>query len=116
VAADQGGPGAAGSGQRRKEYKYTLEAALDQPCKFHSTLSRIATHSMHQYNFIKELEQRARQSPGSPPEQPAEGQEDQDREPEPAPVADQGEDDYPANVERYHVFTTPEKDKRNDLW
>jgi hypothetical protein len=46
VAADQGGPRAAGSGKRRKEDKYTLEAALDQPCKFQGTPSRVATHSM----------------------------------------------------------------------
>jgi hypothetical protein len=31
AASDQGGPGAAGSGQGRKEGKYTLDAALDQP-------------------------------------------------------------------------------------
>jgi hypothetical protein len=37
AAADQGGPGAACSGQGHKEGKYTLEAVLDQPCKFHST-------------------------------------------------------------------------------
>jgi hypothetical protein len=36
AATDQGGPGAVGSGQGRKEGKYTLDAALDQPCKFHS--------------------------------------------------------------------------------
>jgi hypothetical protein len=36
VAADQGGPSAAGGGQSRKEGKYTLDATLDQPCKFHS--------------------------------------------------------------------------------
>jgi hypothetical protein len=29
---------------------------------------------------------------------------------------DQGDDDFPAVVEQYHVFTTPEKDKRSDLW
>jgi hypothetical protein len=38
AASDQGGSGAAGSGQGRKVGKYTLDAALDQPCKFHSTL------------------------------------------------------------------------------
>jgi hypothetical protein len=48
VAADQGGSGAAGSGQGRKEGKYTLDAALDQPCKFHSTPGREATHSTGQ--------------------------------------------------------------------
>jgi hypothetical protein len=47
VAADQGGPGAAGGGQGHKEGKYTLNAALDQPCKFHSTPGREATHSTH---------------------------------------------------------------------
>jgi hypothetical protein len=46
AAADQGGPRVAGSGQGRKEGKYTLDAALDKPCKFHSTPSREATHSM----------------------------------------------------------------------
>jgi hypothetical protein len=66
AAADQGGPGAAGSGQGRKEGKYTLNAALDQPCKFHSTLGREGTHSTRQCRFIKELEQRAQQLPGAP--------------------------------------------------
>jgi hypothetical protein len=114
VAADQGGSGASVSGQRRREDKYTLEAAPDQPCKFHSTPGRIATHSTRECSFIKELEQRARQLPGPPLEQPIGGQED--REHELAPAADQGEDDYPAIVEQYRVFTTLEKDKRNDLW
>jgi hypothetical protein len=45
AATDQGGPGAAGGGQGRKEGKYTLDAALDQLCKFHSTPGREATHS-----------------------------------------------------------------------
>jgi hypothetical protein len=45
AASDQGGPGAAGSSQGRKEGKYTLDVALDQPCKFHSTPGREATHS-----------------------------------------------------------------------
>jgi hypothetical protein len=40
AVADQGGPEAAGSGQGGKEGKYTLDAALDQSCKFHSTLGR----------------------------------------------------------------------------
>jgi hypothetical protein len=31
-------------------------------------------------------------------------------------VEDQGDDDYPTIIEQYHIFTTPEKDKRNDLW
>jgi hypothetical protein len=56
TAVDQGGPGATGSGQRRKEDKYTLDAAVDQPCKFHSTPGREATHSTRQCSFIKELE------------------------------------------------------------
>jgi hypothetical protein len=110
VVADQGGSGATGSGQRRKEEKYTLEATLDQPYKFHSTHGRVATQSTRQCSFIKELEQQARQMPGPPPEQPVEGQED--REPEPALVEDQGKDDYPTVFEQYHIFTTPEKDKR----
>jgi hypothetical protein len=50
---------AAGSSQGRKEGKYTLDAALDQPCKFHSTPGRAATHSMRQCRFIKELEEHA---------------------------------------------------------
>jgi hypothetical protein len=29
---------------------------------------------------------------------------------------DQGDDDFPATVEQYHVFTTLEKDKRSKLW
>jgi hypothetical protein len=66
AAADQGGLGAAGSGQGRKEGKYTLDAVLDQPCKFHSTPDREGTHSTHQCRFIKELEQRAQQLPGAP--------------------------------------------------
>jgi hypothetical protein len=59
AAADQGGPGAAGSGQGYKEGKYTLDAVLDQPCKFHSTPGREATHSTRQCCFMRELEQRA---------------------------------------------------------
>jgi hypothetical protein len=55
VAAGQGGPRAAGSGQRRKEDKYTLETGLDQSCKFHSTPGRGATHSTRQCSFIEEL-------------------------------------------------------------
>jgi hypothetical protein len=61
AATDQGGLGATSGGQGRKEGKYTLDAALDQPCKFHSTPGREATHSMHQCRFMRELEQRARQ-------------------------------------------------------
>jgi hypothetical protein len=45
AASDQGGPGAAGSGHGRKEGKYTLDAALDQPCKFHTSPGREATYS-----------------------------------------------------------------------
>jgi hypothetical protein len=115
MAVDQGGPGAAGSGQRRKEDKYTLDAALDQPCKFHSTPGREVTYSTRQCSFIKELEQRAQQLPGVPQAQPAEGQEDHQREPV-AEKPNQGDDDYPAIIEQCHIFTTPEKDKRNDLW
>jgi hypothetical protein len=59
MAVDQGGPRAVGSGQRCREGKYTLNAALDQPCRFHSTAGREATHSTRQCSFIKELEQRA---------------------------------------------------------
>jgi hypothetical protein len=78
VAVNQGGPRAACGGQRRKEDKYTLEVALDQPCKFHSSPSRLAMHTMRQCNFIKELEQHTHQLPGPPPDQPAEGQEDRE--------------------------------------
>jgi hypothetical protein len=45
AAANEGGPGASSNVQGHKEGKYTLDAALDQPCKFHSTPSREATHS-----------------------------------------------------------------------
>jgi hypothetical protein len=115
MAVDQGGLGAAGSGKRRKEDKYTLDATLNQPRKFHSTPGREATHSTRRCSFIKELEQRAQQIPGAPQAQPAEDQEDHQREPA-AEQPDQGDDDFPAVVEQYHVFTTPEKDKRSDLW
>jgi hypothetical protein len=60
AASDQGGPGAAGSGHGRKEGKYTLDAALDQPCKFHTSPGREATHSTRLCRFMRELEQRAR--------------------------------------------------------
>jgi hypothetical protein len=63
AAADQGGLGAAGSSQGHKEGKYTLDAALDQPCKLHNTPGREATHSMHQCRFMRELEQHAQQLP-----------------------------------------------------
>jgi hypothetical protein len=46
---------------------------LDQPCKFHSTPGREATHSTHQCSFIKDLEQRAQQLPSAPQAQSAEG-------------------------------------------
>jgi hypothetical protein len=77
VATDQGGLGDAGGGQGYKEGKYTLDAALDQPCKFHSTPGREATHSTRQCRFMRELEQRAQQLPGISQAQPAGGQEDQ---------------------------------------
>jgi hypothetical protein len=47
--------------------------------------------------------------------QPAGGQEDHQREPI-AEKSDQGDNDFPTVVEQYHVFTSPGKDKRNDLW
>jgi hypothetical protein len=65
AASDQGGPGAAGSGHGHKEGKYTLDAALDQPCKFHTSPGREATHSTRQCRFMRELEQRAQQIPGA---------------------------------------------------
>jgi hypothetical protein len=114
AATDQGGPGAAGDGQGHKEGKYTLDAALDQPCKFHITPGREVTYSTHQCHFIRELEQRAQQLPGVSQAQPAGGQEDQQHKPT-ADDPDQGEDDFPVDVEQYHIFTTPGKDKRNDL-
>jgi hypothetical protein len=73
AAADQGGPGATGSGQGHKEGKYTLNAVLDQSCKFHTTPGREATHSTRQCRFIKELEQRAQQLHGAPQAQLARG-------------------------------------------
>jgi hypothetical protein len=73
AASDQGGPGAAHSGHGRKEGKYTLDAALDQPCKFHTSPGREATHSTRQCCFMRELEQRARQIPGTSQAQLAEG-------------------------------------------
>jgi hypothetical protein len=66
-------------------------------------------------SFIKELEQHAQQLPGASQAQPAEGQEDPQREPV-AEQLDQGNDDFPVAVEQYHVFTTLWKDKRSDLW
>jgi hypothetical protein len=114
AASDQGGPGAAGSGQGRKEGKYTLDAALDQPYKFHNSPGREATHSTRQCRFMTELEQRARQIPGASQAQPAGGQEDQQHDP--AGGEPDQDDDCPVDVEQYHIFTTPGKDKRNDLW
>jgi hypothetical protein len=73
ATTDQGGPGAAGSGHGCKESKYTLDAAHDQPCKFHSTPGKEATHFTWQCRFIKELEQCAQQLPGAPQAQPAGG-------------------------------------------
>jgi hypothetical protein len=64
---------------------------------------------------MRELERHAQQLPGVSQAQPAEGQEDQQHEPA-ADDPDQGEDDFSVNVEQYHIFTTPGKDKRNDLW
>jgi hypothetical protein len=64
---------------------------------------------------MRELEQRARQHPRDLQAQPAEGQEDQQHEPA-ADDRDQGEEDFLVDVEQYHIFTTPGKDKRNDLW
>jgi hypothetical protein len=115
AAANQGRPGAAGSGQGRKEGNYTLDVALDQPFKFHSTPGRETTHSTHQCRFIKELEQRAQQLSGAPQAQPVGGQEDHLHEPA-TKKPDQGDDDFPAVIKQYHVFTTLGKDKRNDLW
>jgi hypothetical protein len=64
---------------------------------------------------MRELEQRAQQLPGASQAQPAGGQEDQQHEPA-ADQPDQGDDDFPVEVEQYHIFTTPGKDKRSDLW
>jgi hypothetical protein len=63
---------------------------------------------------MRELEQRAQQLPEASQAQPAGGQEDQQHEPA-AEKPDQGEDDFSADVEQYHIFTTLGKDKRNDL-
>jgi hypothetical protein len=64
---------------------------------------------------MRELEQRAQQLPRVSQAQPAGGQEDQQHEPV-ADDLDQGKDDFLADVEQYHIFTTLGKDKRNDLW
>jgi hypothetical protein len=63
---------------------------------------------------MRELEQHARQIPGTSQVQPAEGQEDQQRDP--AGGEPDEDDDFPTDVEQYHIFITPGKDKRNDLW
>jgi hypothetical protein len=63
---------------------------------------------------MRELEQRARQIPGTSQAQPARGQEDQQRDP--AGDEPDQDDDFPTDVEQYHIFTTPCKDKRNGLW
>jgi hypothetical protein len=63
---------------------------------------------------MKELEQRARQIPGTSQAQPAGSQEDQQRDP--AGGEPDQDDDFPTDVEQYHIFTTPGKDKRNNLW
>jgi hypothetical protein len=47
--------------------------------------------------------------------QPTGGQEDHQREPA-AKKPDQGDNDFLTIVKQYHVFTTPWKDKRNDIW
>jgi hypothetical protein len=65
AASDKGGPGDVDGGQGCKKGKYILDAMLDQPCKFHNTLGREATHSTRQCQFMRELEQRARQLPGT---------------------------------------------------
>jgi hypothetical protein len=77
AASNQEGPGAAGSGHGPKEGKYTLDAALDQLCKFLTSPGREATHSTRLCHFMRELEQRARQIPGTSQAQPVGGQEDQ---------------------------------------
>jgi hypothetical protein len=64
---------------------------------------------------MRELEQRAQQLPGASHAQPAGGQEDHQPEPA-AEKLDQGDNDFLVDVEQDHIFTTPGKDKRNDLW
>jgi hypothetical protein len=63
---------------------------------------------------MRELEQRAWQIPCASQAQPAGGQEDQQHDP--AGGESDQDDDFPADVEQYHIFTTPGKDKMNDLW
>jgi hypothetical protein len=101
--------GAGGSGHGRKEGKYTLDAALDQPCKFHTSPGRETTHSTRQCRFMRKLERHARQIPGASQVQPAGGQEDQQCDP--AGGEPDQDDDFPADVEQYHIFTTPARIK-----
>jgi hypothetical protein len=63
---------------------------------------------------MRELEQRARQIPGAPQVRPAGGQEDQQQDL--AGSEPDQDDNFPVDVEKYHIFTTPGKDKRNELW
>jgi hypothetical protein len=62
-----------------------------------------------------ELEQRAQRLLGASQARPARGQEDHQSELV-AEKPDQDEDNFLADVEQYHIFTTLGKDKRNDLW
>jgi hypothetical protein len=64
---------------------------------------------------MRELEQHTQQLPGASQAQLARGQEDHQHEPA-IEKPDEGDDDFPADVEQYHIFTAPGKDKRNDLW
>jgi hypothetical protein len=64
---------------------------------------------------MRELEQRAQQLPRASQAQLAGGQEDQQHELA-TNKPDQGEDNFLADVEQYHIFTTPGKDKMSDLW
>jgi hypothetical protein len=54
---------------------------------------------------MRELEQRARQILGASQAQPAGGLEDQQHDP--AGGKPDQDDDFPADVEQYHIFTTP---------
>jgi hypothetical protein len=58
---------------------------------------------------MRELEQRARQIPGASQVQSAEGQEDQQQDP--AGGEPDQDDDFPADVEQYYIFTTPTRIK-----
>jgi hypothetical protein len=64
---------------------------------------------------MRELEQHAQQLPRASHTSSARGQEDHQHEPA-IEKLDQGDYDFPADVEQYHIFTAPGKDKRNDLW